>query len=95
MGPGRKWLLTKTNQDKWSCLQVGNDPVCNSGTAQSPIDILTDYVETDTDDVGEIQGTLFDEDIEGYLANTGRLVQFVYLGFLRPTIEGGPLQDKK
>ena len=75
--------------------QVGNDPVCNSGTAQSPIDIVTGNVNTENSDVGQIHGTLFEEDIEGYMANTGRMVQFVLLGFLRPTLEGGPLLDKK
>ena len=69
--------------------------MCNIGSAQSPIDIVTDHVETNLNDVGEVQGTLFEDDIEGYLANTGRMLQFVLLGFLRPTIQGGPLLDKK
>ena len=79
-------------------MQVSNDqnnPVCNSGSAQSPINIVTDNVLTESNDVGSIEGTLFDEDIFGYIANTGRMVQFVLLGFSRPSIGGGPLLDKK
>ena len=63
--------------------------------AQSPINIVTDNVLTESNDVGSIEGTLFDEDIFGYIANTGRMVQFVLLGFSRPSIGGGPLLDKK
>ena len=37
----------------------------------------------------------FEDDISGFLANTGRMLQFAVLGYARPTIEAGPLGDKK
>lgn len=67
---------------------------CGTGTSQSPIDVVTADVQTESPDVGAVVGSLFDAELDGYLINTGRGVRFSHLGMARPTISGGPLADK-
>lgn len=67
---------------------------CNTGTSQSPINIVRADVETATTDIGAITGTLFDRELEGYLVNNGRVLRFSHLGFARPAITGGALGTK-
>ena len=73
--------------------QFDEDAVCNTGQAQSPINIDTDNIEEV--EVGVITGVGFNTNITGYLANTGRMVQFTLLSFNRPTIKGGPFAADK
>ena len=68
--------------------------VCNTGTMQSPIDIVSASTKAPTTDPGAIVGTLFDKDIDGYLANTGRALRYMLFGYARPTISGGALGTK-
>ena len=68
--------------------------VCNSGTMQSPIDIVTANVAAPTTDPGAIVGNLFGQDLDGYLANTGRALRYMVFGYARPTISGGALGTK-
>lgn len=68
---------------------------CGTGTSQSPIDVVTANVMTETGgDVGAIVGHLFDRELSGYLSNNGRGVRFSHLGMARPTISGGALGTK-
>ena len=72
------------------------EAVCNTGTRQSPVDILTQAaVSVSPVTVPGLVSTGFEDDISGFLANTGRMLQFAVLGYARPTIEAGPLGDKK
>jgi len=68
--------------------------VCNTGTSQSPIDIVTADAVAPTTDVGSVTSTLFDTDITGHLANTGRVLRWFATGTVKPTIAGGPLGTK-
>ena len=69
--------------------------VCGSGTSQSPIDIVTADAVTPTTDVGALTTSMFDTDITGALANTGRVLRwFAIYGTGKPTISGGPLGTK-
>ena len=79
------------DRDDWDNLD--EDSLCSSGTKQSPIDIVTDSVVTE--DVGTVTGLLFDHDLEGSIVNTGRMVQFVSLGYVRPVISSKMFGDKK
>ena len=81
--------------DEWDMADTGNSYVCNTGMKQSPINIDTATVKTPTTDPGAIWSTLFDKDIDGYLANTGRVLRYMLFGYARPTISGGPLAAKK
>ena len=65
------------------------------GTAQSPINVVTNDVVIEQNDIGDVITIGFDSELEGYLANTGRMLQFMNFGFFRPTIEGGPLGSKR
>merc|ERR1719232_1037882 len=70
----------------------------DSGTSskQSPIDIVTADAVTPTTDVGALTTTMFDTDITGALANTGRVLRwFAVWGTAKPTISGGPLTSGK
>lgn len=68
---------------------------CGTGTSQSPIDVVSSDVMTETGgDVGAIVGHLWDRELNGYLSNNGRGVRFSHLGMARPTISGGALGDK-
>ena len=63
---------------------------------QSPVDIVTQAaVSVSPVTVPGLVSTGFEDDISGFLANTGRMLQFAVLGYARPTIEAGPLGDKK
>ena len=74
---------------------VSMNAVCNTGTSQSPINIVAADAKTATGtDIGAVMTTLFDTDITGYLANTGRVLRWMSLGTARPTIMGGPLGTK-
>jgi len=68
--------------------------VCNTGTSQSPINIVTTDAVAPTTDVGSVTSTLFDTDITGHLANTGRVLRWFATGTVKPTIAGGPLGTK-
>jgi len=68
---------------------------CGSGTKQSPINIDPDDVMTETTDVGAVNTTMFDMDIPGALANTGRVLRWFAMGTVKPTISGGPLDSDK
>ena len=68
--------------------------VCGTGTSQSPIDVVTADVMTEATDVGAIEAHNLDLNLDGYLANTGRLLSWMYFGYTRPTIRGGPLGTK-
>ena len=67
---------------------------CDSGSKQSPIDIKTASVTTPTTDAGAVMGHGFNLTLDGYLANTGRLLSWLYFGYARPIITGGPLGTK-
>ena len=69
--------------------------MCNSGQHQSPVNIVTEDLVTEESDPGAVTTSGLEEDILGHLANTGRMLQFVVLGFARPTITGGPLNGKR
>jgi len=69
--------------------------VCDTGTKQSPINIDPDDVKTETTDVGAVNTTMFDMDIPGALANTGRVLRWFAMGTVKPTISGGPLDSDK
>ena len=72
------------------------EAVCNTGTRQSPVDIVTQAaVPVSPVTVPGLVTAGFEDDISGFLANTGRMLQFAVLGYARPTIEAGPLGDKK
>ena len=74
---------------------VSMNAVCNTGTSQSPINIVAADAKTASGtDIGAVMTTLFDTDITGYLANTGRVLRWMSLGTARPTIMGGPLGTK-
>lgn len=69
----------------------------DSGTSskQSPIDIVTADAVTPTTDAGALTTTMFDTDITGALANTGRVLRwFAVWGTGKPTISGGALGTK-
>ena len=69
--------------------------LCN-GMKQSPIDIVTADAKTPTTDPGALTTTMFDTDITGALANTGRVLRwFAVWGTAKPTISGGPLTSGK
>jgi len=75
------------------------DAACDdSGTSskQSPIDIVTADAVTPTTDAGALTTTMFDTDITGALANTGRVLRWYAIwGTAKPTISGGPLDSTK
>ena len=75
--------------------ELSQDVVCNTGLHQSPVNIVTSDLVTEASDPGAIITSGLEEDISGHLANTGRMLQFAFLGFARPTITGGPLNGKK
>ena len=84
-------VANSLDPDEWDSLD--EDSLCSSGTQQSPIDIITDDVVTE--DIGSVTGLLFDHDLEGSIVNTGRMVQFVSLGYVRPIITGNMFGDKE
>lgn len=67
---------------------------CDTGTSQSPINIVSADLVTETTDPGALVGTLWDTDMEGYLVNNGRVLRFSHLGMARPTVTGGPAGTK-
>jgi len=77
----------------WDSVASGT-AVCNTGTSQSPINIVTADAVAPTTDVGSVTSTLFDTDITGHLANTGRVLRWFATGTVKPTIAGGPLGTK-
>lgn len=79
---------------EWDMAQGAATWVCNTGTMQSPIDIVTADTQAETTDPGAIVGTLFDKDLDGYLGNTGRALRYMVFGYARPTISGGALGTK-
>lgn len=84
-------VANSLDPDEWDSLD--DDSLCSSGSKQSPIDIITDDVVPE--DIGSVTGLLFDHDLEGSIVNTGRMVQFVSLGYVRPVITGNLFGDKK
>ena len=65
------------------------------GTSQSPINIVANDAVAATTDIGAVTTTLFDTDLTGALANTGRVLRWMHLGTAKPTISGGPLDATK
>lgn len=74
----------------WDMVMSGT-AICNTGTSQSPINIVAADAVVPTADVGSVTSTLFDRDITGHLANTGRVLRWFATGTVKPTITGGPL----
>ena len=69
--------------------------VCGTGTSQSPINIVTADVTTDTTgDIGAVTGNHMDLELDGYLINNGRTLRYSHLGYAKPTITGGALGSK-
>ena len=77
--------------DMWD---MASTNVCGTGTSQSPINLEQLKAKAAATDPGRIQGNLWDADLEGYLANTGRVLRYMIFGMARPTITGGPLMNK-
>ena len=70
--------------------------VCGTGVSQSPINIVANDAKAATGaDIGAVTTTLFDTDLTGALANTGRVLRWMHLGTAKPTISGGPLDNAK
>jgi len=87
-------LMDILKPDDWENLST-DAAVCGSGNSQSPIDIVTADAKTPTTDPGALTTTMFDMDITGALANTGRVLRwFAVWGLGKPTISGGPLGTK-
>ena len=76
-------LANSVDPQDWDTLD--SESLCSSGLKQSPIDIETEEVISKDD--GAVIGTMFDDDVEGAVTNTGRMIQFVSLGYARPTIQ--------
>ena len=89
-------LAASLDPTMWNTLPVASNPgagVCGTGTSQSPINIITASATTAAADIGAVTTTLFDTNIRGVLANTGRVLRWMALG-AAPTITGGPLVAK-
>jgi len=83
------------NPTDWGDGTLTAATTCKTGTMQSPIDIKKTSVTQDATDVGAVMGHGLDLNLDGYLANTGRLLSWLYFGYNRPTINGGPLGTKR
>lgn len=65
--------------------------VCNTGTKQSPIDVVSTAVSIPSPDPGMVMSHLWEMDITGDLYNTDRHITYQITQNLKPFISGGPL----
>lgn len=64
---------------------------CNTGTKQSPIDVVSTAVSIPSPDPGMVMSHLWEMDITGDLYNTDRHITYQITQNLKPFISGGPL----
>ena len=67
---------------------------CDTGTMQSPIDVVTNTLATPQADPGKVVNHLYELDITGDVFNTDRHLTYQIREGLRPYISGGPLAKK-